>query len=133
MRLTPKSKFQIQNMEIPADIRVLSEQIYQYQKGVRQMVLCTFHKRHESLAIKKLNSQGIDYVIQPVGNGRINLYFGRKACVNTIQHLVKRPLRDLTPEEDFMLGALLGYDITMQCERYCKRKCSCNGNCKKCC
>ena len=120
-------------MEIPADIRVLSEQIYQYQKGVRQMVLCTFHKRHESLAIKKLNSQGIDYVIQPVGNGRINLYFGRKACVNTIQHLVKRPLRDLTPEEDFMLGALLGYDITMQCERYCKRKCSCNGNCKKCC
>ena len=41
---------------VPADIRVLSEQIYQYQKGVRQMVLCTFHKRHESLAIKKLNS-----------------------------------------------------------------------------
>ena len=118
---------------VPADIRVLSEQIYQYQKGVRQMVLCTFHKRHESLAIKKLNSQGIDYVIQPVGNGRINLYFGRKACVNTIQHLVKRPLRDLTPEEGFMLGALLGYDITMQWERYCKRKCSCNGNCKKCC
>ena len=24
--------------------------------------------------------------------------------------------------EDFMLGAMLGYDITGQCERYCKRK-----------
>lgn len=26
------------------------------------------------------------------------------------------------PEEDFMLGIMLGYDISMQCERYCKRK-----------
>ena len=25
------------------------------------------------------------------------------------------------PEEDFILGALLGYDICMQCERFCKR------------
>ena len=117
---------------IPADIRVLSEQIYQYKKGVRQMVLYTFHKRYESLAIKKLESQGIDYLVQPVGNDRINLFFGRKACMDTIQHLVKRPLSALTPEEDFILGALLGYDITIQCERYCRRKDQCEAECEHC-
>ena len=111
-----------QNDTIPDDIRVLSEQIYQYKKGVRQMVLCTFPERYESLAIKKLSSQAIDYIVQPVGNGRINLYFGRKACVEAIQYIISRPLSDISPEEDFILGALLGYDITMQCERYCRRK-----------
>ena len=47
---------------------------------------------------------------------------GRKACVEAIQYIISRPLSDISPEEDFILGALLGYDITMQCERYCKRK-----------
>ena len=28
----------------------------------------------------------------------------------------------LTPEEDFMLGVMLGYDLTMQCERFCNRR-----------
>ena len=35
--------------------------------------------------------------------------------------LYYRPLQLLSPEEDFILGALLGYDICMQCERFCKR------------
>ncbi len=45
--------------------------------------------------------------------------------------VVTRPLNELTPEEDFMLGALLGYDIRMQCERYCQRK-SNDGACLGC-
>ena len=28
----------------------------------------------------------------------------------------------MTPEKDFMLGVLLGYDKTKQCERYLKLK-----------
>ena len=28
----------------------------------------------------------------------------------------------LTPEEDFILGAMLGYDICQQCKRYCNKK-----------
>lgn len=35
--------------------------------------------------------------------------------------MITRPLQQLSPEEDFILGALLGYDICMQCERFCKR------------
>ncbi len=44
----------------------------------------------------------------------MNVFFGRRACLETIRPLLSRPLSDLSPEEDFMLGALLGYDLTMQ-------------------
>ena len=44
--------------------------------------------------------------------------------------MVTRPLNQLTPEEDFILGAMLGYDICTQCERYCERKERCDGDCK---
>ncbi len=33
-----------------------------------------------------------------------------------------RPLNQLTPEEDFILGTMLGYDLCAQCERFCERK-----------
>lgn len=107
---------------IPSDIRVLSEQIYQYKKGVRHMVLYTFPERYKQQAIGKLERQGIDYLIQPVGNSRINLFFGKKECMDAIRNFVHKSLNQLSPEEDFILGTLLGYDICSQCERYCKRK-----------
>ena len=103
--------------------------IYEYQKGVRRMVLFTFNKKYEDFAIRRLESQNIKYVIQPVGNERLNLYFGREECLNAIRMIVTRPLNQLTPEEDFMLGAMLGYDICAQCERYCERKDKCNCSC----
>jgi len=58
-----------------------------------------------------------------VGNKNINIFFGKEECINAIKLMVNRPLNQLSPEEDFILGALLGYDIRVQCERYCKRKC----------
>ena len=36
---------------IPSDLRVLSEQIYQYKKGVRKMVLYTFPERYQQQAL----------------------------------------------------------------------------------
>ena len=112
----------LQTEVMPTDMRVLAEQIYQYKKGVRNRVLYTFPERYQQLAVGKLERQGIDYLIQPVGNKRINLFFGRKECMDAIRNFVKQPLSNLTPEEDFILGTLLGYDICGQCERYCKRK-----------
>ena len=109
----------LQTEAVPTDLRVLSEHIYQYKKGVRNMVLYTFPERYQQQAIGKLERQGIDYLIQPVGNRRINLFFGRKECMDALRTFAGRPLNKLTPEEDFILGTLLGYDL---CERYCKRK-----------
>ena len=59
---------------------------------------------------------------QPVTDSKVNLYFGNRLCLNAVRTFVHKPLNELTPEEDFMLGAMLGYDIARQCERFCKRK-----------
>ena len=96
--------------------------IYEFKKGVRQMVLYTTNRKYEDFAVKRLTNQKINYIIQPVGNDKINLFFGRKECINAIRFLVTQPLNKLSPEQDFILGAMLGYDICAQCKRYCERK-----------
>lgn len=120
-----------QAVVVPSDMKVLMNYIYEYQKGIRHLVLYTFNKKYEQLAITRLQSQNINYIIRKGGSNSVNLFFGREECLSAIRLIVDRPLCDLTPEEDFMLGAMLGYDIRMQCERYCDRKCKhckCNDN-----
>lgn len=80
-------------------MKVLTNHIYEYKKGVRRMVLFTFNKKYEDFAIHRLKSQNIKFVIQPVGNDRLNLYFGREECLNAIRMIVTRSLNHLTPEE----------------------------------
>lgn len=108
---------------IPIDLKVLMNHIYEYKKGVRRMILFTMNKRYEQFAIQRLERQNIPYVLQPAGKNTLNLYFGKKECLDAIRLIATRPLNETTPEEDFILGAMLGYDICAQCERYCERKC----------
>lgn len=104
-------------------MKVLMNHIYEYRKGVRRMVLFTFNKRHLEEATSRLRCQNINYFVQPVGRDNMNLFFGRKECLEAIRLIVDKPLYQLTPEEDFILGTMLGYDLCAQCERYCERKC----------
>ena len=96
--------------------------IYEFQKGVRRLVLCTICPTCARLMAERLQARRIDYLVQPVTADKVNLYFGKRSCLDAVQTFVDKPLNKLTPEEDFMLGIMLGYDISMQCERYCKRK-----------
>ena len=109
----------------PVDLKVLMNHIYEFRKGVRQMVFFTCHKRYEAFARQRLEHMGIPYLVQPAGKQNLNLYFGRSECLDAIRLIVNRPLNELTPEEDFILGAVLGYDICAQCQRFCKRKGKC--------
>lgn len=109
-------------MVVPSEIKVLMNHIYEYKKGVRRMILFTCPRRFEQQACIRLKRQSIDYVAQPAGRDNVNIYFGRRECLDAIRLFVTRPLHELTPEEDFILGAMLGYDICVQCERYCERK-----------
>ena len=120
MQLTMDNR--VGTMVVPSEIRVLTNHIYEYKKGVRRMILFTCNRRYEQQACKRLMSQSIDYVVQPAGSDNVNVYFGRRECLDAIRLFVTRPLHELTPEEDFILGAMLGYDICVQCERYCARK-----------
>ena len=106
----------------PAELKVFLNHVYEFKKGVRPMVLYTTNKRYEDFAVRRLRNQRIRFVIQPVDDERINLFFGKAECIEAIRLMVTRPLNMLTPEEDFILGAMLGYDICAQCKRYCDRK-----------
>ena len=85
---------------IPGEIRIFLNHIYEFKKGVRNMVLYTMSKEHEEFAIRRLKNQKISYM----------------------RHIIIRPLNQLTAEEDFILGAMLGYDLCQQCKRYCSKK-----------
>ncbi len=107
---------------VPGEIKVLLNHIYEYKKGVRHLILHTLNKCYLPIAIERLKSQGICYTVQEASEHAVNLYFGRPECVETIRLITTRPLNQLSPEEDFILGTLLGYDLRMQCERFRKRK-----------
>ena len=107
---------------VPGEIKVLLNHIYEYKKGVRHLILHTLNKCYLPIAIERLKSQGICYTVQEASEHAVNLSFGRPECVETIRLITTRPLNQLSPEEDFILGALLGYDLRMQCERFRKRK-----------
>ena len=103
-------------------MRVLMNHIYEYKKGVRRLVLYTFNGIYEKYAIERLEHQQISYFIMPLSNGHVNLFFGRPECLAEVKKFADKPLSALTPEEDFILGALLGYDLSIQSERYVSRK-----------
>ena len=113
---------QLKTVQQALDMKVLMNHIYEYKKGVRQMVLFTCNARYEDFAVNRLKSQGIEYIIQRVGNSNINIFFGKKQCLDAIRIIVDKPLVRLSPEHDFIIGALLGYDICCQCDRFCERK-----------
>lgn len=108
-------------MTRPPVISYFSQYLYEYHKGVRLLFLLTMTP-HEAMAVqKRLEKESVDYFIQKVSLTKVNVFFGRSACIETIRHIVTRPLVDLTPEQDFILGSLLGYDRIQQCERYLKQ------------
>lgn len=78
----PSSATQQDTTRLPEDMKVLVNHIYEFKKGVRRMVLFTFNKRYEQFAVTRLQHQNISYVIQPVGNDRLNLFFGKKECLD---------------------------------------------------
>ena len=104
------------------ELKPFSNYLYEYKKGVRNMVLYTMNRKHESAVTTRLRNQKIDYHVQYIGETKINLFFGKLECIEAITKMVNKPLNELSAEEDFILGALLGYDLRVQCERYCKRK-----------
>jgi len=101
-------------------MEVFYHNIYEYQKGLRHLSLCTLNKKNRQKVEKRLKKENICYIIHDIGEEKINIYFGSRACVDVIESFNKVNLYNLTPEEDFLLGILLGYDRLKQCDRYLK-------------
>lgn len=104
------------------DMTVLMHHIYEYKKGLRNLVLHTMHATDRVQAELRLQHQHIDYLICPVSDKKINVFFGAKECVEVVRRFGDKRLNDFTPEEDFILGIMLGYDRVRQCNRYLQRR-----------
>ncbi len=104
-----------------ADLRVFHHHIYEFKKGIRNLILTTEKSIYKEHIEKRLKSENIDYVIHDIANNKINVYFGAKQCVDVVKTFNPK-LNELSAEQDFILGIMLGYDRVRQCERYMKIK-----------
>ncbi|TKG95731.1 DUF2023 family protein [Puteibacter caeruleilacunae] len=105
-----------------ADLQVLIHHIYELKKGIRNMVLHTMHSSEREEAEKILVQKEICFHTEVVNKRKINIFFGKPDCVEVIKSFGDKTLTEYSPEEDFILGIMLGYDRKEQCKRYINRK-----------
>ncbi len=103
-------------------MRVLAHHIYEFKKGVRRMILHTMPADMKQMAINKLEVNQITYHVVDVTPEKFNVFFGEPDCIDVIRGFCDKALYDLTPEEDFIIGVLLGYCPVKQCQRYKQRQ-----------
>lgn len=101
---------------------VFTHHIYEYEKGLRNLILHTASIEDKEYIEMKLEKRKIPYLIQQISVDRMNVFFGHKCCIDVVKTINKVRLNEYTDEEDFILGTMLGYDRLLQCQRYLKRK-----------
>jgi len=111
------------------ELRVFSHHIYEYKKGLRNLILTTEKRVNQDVIEHRLQKEGISYLIQNVDDKKINVFFGNENSVAVIKSFNQQKLNKYTPEQDFILGTLLGYDKIQQCKRYLKFIYAKNGKC----
>jgi len=103
-------------------MQVFKHLVYEYQKGLRDLSLFTCSSELLEKIEKTLNSQKIDYLVYHLNEDKINVFFGNIACLKIIKSFSSSDLSFITPEEDFMLGMMLGYAKSQQYSRFLERK-----------
>jgi len=101
--------------------RLVNHSLYELDKGVRQLFMLTVSWTDLPGVVTRLAADRVDHYVHRLNDSRVNLFFGRPALVETVRHIVDKPLCELTAEQDFMLGTLLGYDREQQCRRFLER------------
>ncbi|MGL4365520.1 DUF2023 family protein [Cetobacterium sp.] len=103
-------------------MQVFIHHIYEFEKGIRNLILHTISEDLLTFVEDRLNTKNIAYKIYKIKNGRYNIFFGDESCINVIKKINKPNLSEYTAEEDFILGIMLGYDRKKQCDRYIQFK-----------
>ena len=71
---------EIANTMLSSELQVFLNYVYEYKKGVRNMVLCTLNRRYLAAAVARLDDQGICHFEQSANENNVNLYFGSISC-----------------------------------------------------
>lgn len=103
-------------------MQVFYHLVYEYQKGLRDLCLWTCRGELCDKIKQALEAQRIDYLIIPINGDKINIFFGMPSCLEIIQKFSSKELNEISAEEDFILGMMLGYARPQQYDRYLKRK-----------
>ena len=64
---------------LSGDMKIFVHHIYELQKGMRSMVLCTLDKKDEAFALQRLEKLGITYYIRLIRNGS-TCFLGRRSA-----------------------------------------------------
>jgi len=108
-------------------MKVFNTYFYEVLKGTKPVALVTCEGEIANKITEKLKKSGLDYTLQNLPNpdknrsSKVNIFFGAKECIEVVEKFLSKPLDDLDPFEDFILGAILGYDIKIQCKRLLNR------------
>lgn len=103
-------------------MQVFRHLVYEYQKELRDLCLFTCLDEYLEKIEKALKFQKIDYIIHPLENNKINVFFGMPACLEILKKFSSNNLSWLTAEEDFILGMMLGYGKSQQYKRFLEKK-----------
>lgn len=101
---------------------VFRHHLYEYWKGLRNLILHTAPKELVPDMVALLERHKVPYLVCPLSKGHSNLFFGDQECLDVICTFGVKRLCDYTEEQDFILGIMLGYDRRVQCKRYLERK-----------
>ena len=99
-------------------MQIFYHHLYEYRKGLRRLILFTTGIENLNSVKIRLDSQGVSYLVSNVSNRKVNIFFGDDACISVLKQFHTLILNLLTDEEDFILGIMLGYDLSLQCKRY---------------
>ncbi len=99
-------------------MKVLLHHIYEYKKGIRDLVLHTMNSKYRLAATSRLEQNNIAYLVRNVSENKINIFFGNENCIEVLKTFGNKSLTQFSPEEDFMLGIMLGYSRSQQYQRF---------------
>ena len=95
--------------------------IYEYKKGMRDLALYTCSVEDTDMYRGFLEITKTPYHIEELGNNKINIFMGNPKCLDILSKFSHNDLSKITPEEDFILGIMLGYSREEQYTRILSR------------
>lgn len=104
-------------------MELFSNLVYEYKKGVRDLILFTCTKSQAVECLNYLNKLNIKYLAVTVGEGKINLFFGNDKCLQILKGFSSLNLDEISAHEDFILGIMLGYSRVEQYSRLLAKTC----------
>lgn len=109
------------SIEKRMELDVFFHMLYEIDKGIRGLALLTTKYDNLEAILEKLSECNYSFIIEKLNTGFTNVFFGEKSSIEVVKKMKKQSLKELNPEEDFILGVLLGYSTEKQCKRYLER------------